>query len=207
MCRLKPCSTPAVPATPLPALPPAKPNSNSKNAPSFNARAEYARLVGIDLVTVTGLSALTVQTILSEIGTDMSRFPTLKQFCSWLGLVPRNDISGGKVLRARTKKVVSRANQAFRMAAQAVNRTDTAFGAYYPSMRARKGPQQAIVATAHKIARTVYHLLKYGDAFVEERAAAYEEKRRQQELHRLARRAEKLGYTLTQLSAPSQPEA
>ena len=197
----------AVPATPLPALPPAKPNSNSKNAPSFNARAEYARLVGIDLVAVTGLSALTVQTILSEIGTDMSRFPTVKQFCSWLGLVPRNDISGGKVLRSRTQKVVSRANQAFRMAAQAVNRTDTAFGAYYRAMRARKGPQQAIVATAHKIARTVYHLLKYGDAFVEERAAAYEEKRRQQELQRLARRAEKLGYTLTQLSAPSQPEA
>lgn len=196
-----------IPATPLPALPPAKPNSNSKNAPSFNARAEYARLVGIDLVAVTGLSALTVQTILSEIGTDMSRFPTVKQFCSWLGLVPRNDISGGKVLRSRTTKVVSRANQAFRMAAQAVNRTDTAFGAYYRSMRARKGPQQAIVATAHKIARTVYHLLKYGDAFVEERAAAYEEKRRQQELHRLARRAEKLGYTLTQLSPPSQLEA
>jgi transposase len=192
----------AVPATPFPELPPAKPNSNSKNAPAFNARAQYARLVGIDLVAVTGLSAATVQTLITEIGTDMSRFPTVKQFCSWLGLVPRNDISGGKVLRSRTKKVVSRANQAFRMAAQAVNRTDTAFGAYYRSMRARKGPQQAIVATAHKIARTVYHLLKYGDAFVEERAEAYEQKRRQQELHRLARRAEKLGYTLTQLAPP-----
>ncbi len=192
----------AVPATPLPELPPTKPNSNSKNAPAFNARAQYARLVGIDLVAVTGLSAATVQTLITEIGTDMSRFPTVKQFCSWLGLVPRNDISGGKVLRSRTKKVVSRANQAFRMAAQAVNRTDTAFGAYYRSMRARKGPQQAIVATAHKIARTVYHLLKYGDAFVEERAVAYEQKRRQQELHRLARRAEKLGYTLTEAAPP-----
>ena len=139
-------------------MPPAKPNSNSKNAPAFNARAHYARLLGVDLVAVTGLSAATVQTIISEIGTDMSRFPTVKQFCSWLGLVPRNDISGGKVLRSRTGKVVSRANQAFRMAAQAVSRTDTALGAYYRSMRARKGPQQAIVATAHKLARTVYHL-------------------------------------------------
>lgn len=191
----------AVPAMPLGDLPPTKPNSNSKNAPTFNARMQYARLVGIDLVAVTGLSAATVQTLITEIGTDMSRFPTVKQFCSWLGLVPRNDISGGKVLRSRTKKVVSRANQAFRMAAQAVNRTDSAFGAYYRSMRARKGPQQAIVATAHKIARTVYHLLKYGDAYVEERAEAYEQKRRQQELHRLTRRAEKLGYTLTQMAA------
>jgi succinate dehydrogenase/fumarate reductase flavoprotein subunit len=133
---------------------------------------------------------------------EMSRFPSVKQFCSWLGLVPRNDISGGKVLRSRTGKVVSWANQALRMAAQAVIRTDSVFGAYYRSMRARKGPQQAIVATAHKIARTVYHLLKYGEAFEEERAEVYEEKRRQQEPQRLARRAEKLGFTLTQLAPP-----
>jgi transposase len=191
------------PEMPLPELPPAKPNSNSKNAPSFNARAHYARLLGVDLVAVTSLSAATVQTIISEIGTDMSRFPTVKQFCSWLGVVPRNDVSGGKVLRSRTGKVVSRANQAFRMAAQAVSRTDTAFGAYYRSMRARKGPQQAIVARAHKIARTIYHLLKYGEAFVEERAEEYEQKRRQQELQRLARRAEKLGYN----SDPAHPTA
>lgn len=196
----------AVPERPVPELPPAKPNSNSKNAPAFNARVHYARLLGVDLVAVTGLSAATVQTIISEIGTDMSRFPTAKQFCSWLGLVPRNDISGGKVLRSRTGKVVSRANQAFRMAAQAVSRTDTVLGAYYRSMRARKGPQQAIVATAHKLARTVYHLLKYGEAFEEERAEEYERKRREQEVHRLARRAQKLGYTLTQL-APSPAAA
>lgn len=197
----------AAPDTPLPELPPAKPNSNSKNAPAFNARAHYARLIGVDLVAVTGLSASTVQTIISEIGTDMSRFPTVKQFCSWLGLVPRNDISGGKVLRSRTGKVVSRANQAFRMAAQAVSRTDTQFGAYYRAMRARKGPQQAIVATAHKLARTVYHLLKYGEAFEEERAEVYEQKRREQELRRLTRRAEKLGYTLIQSAPPSAAAA
>ena len=196
----------AEPERPVPAVTPANPNSNSKNAPAYNARAHYAHLLGVDLMAVTGLSAATVQTIISEIGTDMSRFPTAKQFCSWLGLVPRNDISGGKVLRSRTGKVVSRANQAFRMAAQAVSRTDTALGAYYRSMRARKGPQQAIVATAHKLARTVYHLLKYGEAFEEERAEEYERKRREQELHRLARRAQKLGYTLTQL-APSPAAA
>lgn len=192
----------AAPDTPLPDLPPAKPHSRSKNAPAFNARAQYARLLGVDLVAVTGLSAATVQTIITEVGTDMSRFPTVKHFCSWLGLAPRNDISGGKVLRSHSGKVVNRASQAFRRAAQSVTRTDTTLGAYFRSMRARKGPQQAIVATAHKIARTVYHLLKYGEAFEEERAEVYEQKRRQQELHRLARRAEKLGYTLTQLAPP-----
>ena len=94
----------------LPDLPPAKSDSKSKNAMTFNARAHIARVIGVDLVAVMGLSAITVQTIISEVGTDMERFPTVKHFCAWLGLAPRNDISGGKVLRSRTMKVHSRAN-------------------------------------------------------------------------------------------------
>ncbi len=139
----------------LPELPPANAKSKSKNAPTFNARAPYARILGVDLVAVMGLSAAGVQTIISEIGTDMGRFPSVTHFCAWLGLAPRNDISGGKVLRSRTMKVVNRATQAFRQAAQSVSRSDSALGAYYRSMRAREGPEQATVATAHTIARIV----------------------------------------------------
>src|SRR6185503_17538208 len=106
-----------------------------------------------------------------------SRWPSVKHFCAWLGLAPRNEISGGKVLRSRTQMVVNRATQAFRQAAQSVSRSDSAIGAYYRAMRARKGPQQATVATAHKIARIVYHLLKYGQAYEEQSAAAYEQQR------------------------------
>ena len=76
------------------------PGSKSKQELSFNARAQIARVIGVDLVAVMGLSAVTVQTILSEIGTDMDCFPTVKHFCSWLGLAPHNDISGGKGLRS-----------------------------------------------------------------------------------------------------------
>ena len=191
------------PDAPLPDLPPAKGESKSKNAMSFNARAQLARVVGVDLVAVMGLSAITVQTIISEIGTDMERFPTVKHFCSWLGLAPHNDISGGKVLRSRTMKVHSRANQAFRQAAHSVARSHSAIGAYYRAMRGRLGPKQAIVATAHKIARTVYHLLKTGEPYQESSAADYEDKRRERELKHLARRAQKLGYTLT--VAPATP--
>lgn len=178
-------------------LPRAKRGSKSKNAPAFHARAEYARIVGGDLVSVMGLSGSSVQTIISEIGTDMSRWPTVKHFCAWLGLAPRNDISGGKVLRSRTRKVVNRAAQAFRQAAQSVTRSDSALGAYYRAMRARKGPMQATTATAHKIARIVYHLLRYGEAYQEESAEAYEQKRAERERRQLERRANKLGYTLT----------
>jgi len=182
---------------PLPDLPPAKPDSKSKNALTFNARAQIARVVGVDLVAVMGLSAVTVQTIISEIGTDMERFPTVKHFCSWLGLAPHNDKSGGKVLRSRTMKVRNRANQAFRQAAQSVAQSHSSLGAYYRAMRRRLGPRQAIVATAHKIARTVYHLLKTHQPYREETAAEYDRKRRERELKHLARRAQKLGYSLT----------
>src|SRR4029453_4839912 len=145
---------------PLPDLPPAKGESKSKNAMSFNARAQIARVIGVDLVAAMGLSAITVQTIISEVGTDMERFPAVKHFCSWLGFAPHNDISGGKVLRSRTMKVHSRANQAFRQAAHSVTRSHSSIGAYYRAMRAGLGPKQALGATAHKIARIVYHLLK-----------------------------------------------
>jgi transposase len=184
------------PDAPLPDLPSKKPGSKSKNAPAFNVRAQLARIIGVDLVAVTGLSASTVQTIVSEIGTDMSRFPTVKHFCSWLGLAPRNDISGGKVLRSRTMKVQNRAAQAFRAAAQSVTRSDSAFGAYYRSMRARLGPQQATVATAHKIARVVYHMLKTKEPFEEQKAVDYDRKRQERELKQLQKRARKLGYAL-----------
>jgi transposase len=186
---------------PLPDLPRAKPGSRSKNEPNFNARAQLARIVGIDLVAVMGLSASSVQTIISEIGTDMTRFPSSKHFCAWLGLAPRNDISGGKVLRSRTMKVRSRANQAFRDAAASVGRSAWAIGAYYRAMRARLGPKQAIVATAHKIARVVYHLLKNGEPYQEESEEVYERKRGERELKHLARRAQKLGSTLAPVPA------
>jgi len=182
---------------PTPELPVRKRNSRSRNRPSFDVQAEFVGIVGIDLVAVTGLAEASVQTILSEIGTNMERFPSSKHFCSWLGLAPHNDISGGKVLRSRTGKVVSRANQAFRQAAQAVARSESVFGAYYRSMRARLGPQQAIVATAHKIARVFYHMLKYREAFQPEQLEVYEQRRRERELKHLQRRANRLGYTLT----------
>jgi transposase len=190
------------PDAPLPDLPAAKRKSNTKNAPAASTRAQLARIVGVDLAGVTGLSASTVQTILSEIGTDMRRFPTVKHFASWLGLAPHNDISGGKVLRSRTMKVSGRAGQAFRQAAQSVARSDSSFGAYFRAMRARKGPQQATVATAHKLARTVYFMLLRGESFREESAEAYENQRREREITQLIRRAQRLGYTVSP-AAPS----
>lgn len=174
-----------------------KRNSHSKNQPKSNVRAEIIRLTGVDLAGIKGISASLAQTILSEIGTNMSKWPTEKHFASWLGLAPHNDISGGKVLRSRTLKTDNRAGQAFRQEAAAVVRSRTAFGAFYRRKKAQLGPMQALVATAHKIARTVYYLLKNHVPFVEIGAEGYEQKQREREVAYLQKKAAKLGFDLS----------
>ena len=187
----------------LPAVPRLKPGSKSKNQPKLNVRREIMRLTGVDLVAVEGISASLAQTILSEIGTDMSKWLNDKHFASWLGLAPHNDISGGKVLRSRTLKTDNRAGQAFRQAAASVTRSGSAFGAFYRRKRAQLGPMQALVATAHKIARTVYYLLKNHVQYEDMGAEAYEVKQREREIAYLKKKAAKLGFDIS----PHDPTA
>ena len=177
-----------------------KRNTHSKNAPAYDGRRLLYQLLGIDLVAVHGLNEVTAQIIISEIGTDMSRWSDQKHFCSWLGLAPHNDISGGKVLRSRTLKTHNRAGQAFRLAAQAVSRTETAYGAFFRHMRAMHGPKKAIVATAHKIARAVYLMLRDHKPFDVMSADTYLKRDREREIARLQKKATKLGYTLAPVS-------
>jgi transposase len=181
----------------LPPLPPVKANSKSKNKPAQSTRQELFRITGVDLVAVDGISAGLAQVILTEVGTDMSRWFSVKHFASWLGLAPHNDISGGKVLRSRTLKTDNRAGQAFKQAAASVIRSHSAYGAFYRRKRAQLGPAQALVATAHRIARTVYFLLKYKTAYHDLGADGYETQQRERELAALKRRAAKLGFDLT----------
>lgn len=187
-------------------LPPLEPSdkrdSHSKNAPTYDARTLLYQLVGVDLVAISGLNASTVQTILSEIGTDMRKWPTVKHFCAWLGLAPHHDISGGKVLRSRILKTHNRAGQAFRLAAQSASRSPrTGYGAFYRRMRGRLGPAQAIVATAHRIARAFYHMLKYRESFHDLSAVEYEQRAREREIANLSKKAKRLGLTLVEQPA------
>lgn len=178
-----------------------KRNTHSKNAPSYDVRTMLYQILGVDLIAIQGLNAGTVETIISETGTDISRWPSVRQFCSWLGLAPHNDISGGKVLRSRTLKTRNRAGQAFRLAAQAVGKTQSVFGAFFRRMRSKKGPRQAIVATAHKIARTFYFMLKYRKPFHNVTSQEYDQGQREHEIHRLQKRAAKLGLLLVKEAA------
>ena len=168
-----------------------------KNAPAVNTRAHILRITDVDLVAVHGISDSLAQTILAEVGTDMSKWPDDKHFCSWLSLAPKNDISSGMVLQSRTTQNRNRATQAFRMAAQSVSRSHCAFGAFYRRMKRRRGPAQALVATAHKIARTVEHMLKYRIPYHNIGAAEYTQRFREREKHYLQKKAAKLGYKLS----------
>lgn len=167
-----------------------------KTEPALDVRGEIIRLTGVDLAAVGGIGPSLAQTILSEIGTDMSKWTTDKQFTAWLGLAPRNDISGGKILRSRTLPSRNRAGQAFRQAATAVARGSTAFGAYYRRKRAQGGPLFAQAATAHKIARTVYHLLKYHVQYQDLGAQGFAQKQREPDVAALHKKAAKLGFAL-----------
>jgi hypothetical protein len=111
-------------------------------------------------------------------------------------LAPHNAISGGKVLHSETLPTTNRAGQAFRQAALAVARSPSAFGAYYRRKRAQAGLQFAQVATAHKIARTVYFLLTHHVSYQDLGAEAYEQKHRERELTALRKKAAKLGFAL-----------
>jgi hypothetical protein len=193
-----------MPTGPLhPALtPPRRTNRKNKNTPTFDAEAALIRVTGVNLAAVGGLGPSLAQTILSEIGTDMNCWPTAKHFASWLG----NDISGGKVLRSRTLPTNNRAGQAFRQAAVAVSRSPTALGAYYRRKRAQGGPQFAQVVTAHKIARTVYHLLKYRIQYEDIGVDGFERKQRDRDVAALRKKAAKLGFTLV-VPEPTQEAA
>jgi transposase len=179
---------------PLPPSP--KRQQRRAHHPDFDLRSYLYQMCGVDLTRIDGLEAVTLQQIITETGVDMSAWPTAKHFTSWLSLAPQNDISGGKVLKRRTRKSKNRAAQAFRMAAQSVSRSNSALGAFYRRMRAKHGGAKAITATAHKIARIFYHMLKYRQEYHDPGQAYYEQQYRERVIKNLQRRAKELGMEL-----------
>jgi len=167
-----------------------------KNHPVQDLRPALYQVAGVDLTQVDGLDILTVQTILSKIGTDMSRWKSVKHFTSWLGLCPRNEKTGGKLIRTRTQKTNNRASVAFRQAAQALTRSQSALGQFYRRMRAKRGAPKAITATAHKLARIVYHMLKHRVPFAAVPPRQDEAQWRERAIRQLQCQAQRLGVTV-----------
>lgn len=177
------------------------PRAGSKLREEFELRQMLANWAGVDLMRIPGLGISVVSTLLAEIGPDLSRFASVKHFCSWLGLSPGSKISGGKVLSSGTKYSANRARQALKMAAQSLWHSDSALGAFYRRLCSRMDKPRANTATAHKLARMVYFMLTRGEEFVEQGQQRYEQQQHQRSVAALKRRATALGFHLNPIAA------
>ena len=192
-------------AAPLPKIPaeklkpPGQRKPGRHNAPQITGLQEILlRLCGgndaTDLPTVTEYMVLQ---LISETGTDMSRWPTDKHFTSWLGLAPGSRQSGKR--RRTQKRFRGRAGRIFCVAARSLaNSKHLALGGFYRRLRATCGAQVANIASARKIAQLYYNTLRYGAAYVEKGLKAYEEKYRQDSIRRLRATARKFGFQLAE---------
>ena len=174
-----------------------------KNQAHFDLTMALYKMTGVDLTQIDGIEALTAQTIITEIGLDVSPWRTEKHFTSWLGLCPNNDVTGGKVKRRSTRKTSHRVTTALRVAAQSLARSESALGAFYRRIKARHGAPKAIVATAHKLARIIYHLLKHRTDYHDPGADYYDQQQRERTINRLRKIAAKYDMVLQPQSISS----
>jgi transposase len=167
------------------------------NAPRFDLRGELYRITGVDLTRIDGIHVMIAQTILSEVGLDMSRWPTEAHFASWLGLCPDNKITGGKIYHRGSRHVENRAATALRMAATSLWRSKSYLGAKFKRLRTKLGAPKAITAMAHHLARLVYRMLKYGQEYIDKGMEYYQQRYQNQQIKWLEKKAEDLGLTIT----------
>jgi len=171
------------------------------HAPDFNLGGELQRISGVDLTRIDGIDVMVAQTIISEVGLDMNRWKTEAHFASWLGLCPDNRISGDRVLGKGTRHVVNRAATALRMASTTLLKSKSYLGAQYRRLRTKLGAPKAITAMAHKLARLVYRMLKYGQEYVDKGMQYYDERYRKQQIDLLKKKAAKLGLQIVETPA------
>jgi transposase len=188
----------------LPPLPPkTRKRGRKPHDPGFDVRTALYYVTGVDLTAIEGIDEIHALTLVSELGTDFSKWPTVKHFASWLGLCPNWKKTGGKVKSSQTRKGKNRAARALRLAAWALMRSRSYLGAYLRRQRSRLGAPKAITATAHKLARILYNLMRYGVEYMQKTEAEYAEQVRGRQEKQLRRRAHELGYELTKIMPPA----
>jgi transposase len=191
-------------ASELPSLP-AKPRVRGKKPhdPKFNVRSALDYITGVDLTLIDGIDEIHALTLVSELGTDMTKWPTVRHFASWLGLCPQFQKTGGKVKSSKTRLGKNRAAGAFRLAAWGLMRSTSYLGAYLRRKRSQLGAPKAITAAAHKLARMFYTILRYGVDYQTRDAAAYAAEVRARQERSLHRRAKELGYEVRKIAPPA----
>jgi transposase len=184
-------------------LPPATSGRKTRrdNEPSYDARSYIYAIYGVDLTQIPGVGPSTIQTLLSEVGRDLTKWPTVKHFTSWLGLCPNFKRSGGKDQSSQTRKVKSRAAKALRLAAQTLRGSKSALGAFYRRLAGRIGPSKALTATARKLAVIFYNMVRFKKAYTDLGEDEYLKRQQQRHLARLKKQAARLGFDLVAKAA------
>jgi transposase len=177
-----------------------QPNKKSKNAPAFDLSSHLFRMVGVDLTIIPGIEAYSALKIISEIGLDLTRWKSSKQFASWLGVCPGNKISGGKRLGGKSKRTGNYAASALRMAASTLHSSQSALGAFYRRLKSRLGAPKAITATAHKLAIIIYNMIVNRREYIETGADYYEKQYRERLVKNMSMRAKILGFELVKIA-------
>ena len=179
-----------------PDLPPleTRPKGHASHPLAFGGYEHLHRIAGIDVTQLPGLDAPSVLGILSEVGTDMTKWRHDKAFASWLAVCPGSKVTGGKRLSSRSRRSANRAAKLFRLAAYGLQHSNTYLGAHYRRMKARLGAPKAITATAHKLARIFYAMMRDGTEYVEKGPEYYEKRYRERAITNLKRNARRLGY-------------
>lgn len=185
----------------------ASPLPNANKAKAIRKRGQEAkrqalfRMSGVDITHIDAIGVETVEVVLSEYGSDLSRFPTEKEFVSHATLAPHVPTSGGKPLKKKKPNSSSaRVAAALRMAALSLRHSQTALGAYYRRIAQRRGGDIGVFATARKLATLIFRLLRWGQPYVDEGAEAYENRYRQMRIGRLHDTAKQLGYQLAPIN-------
>jgi transposase len=179
-----------------------KKKRKNKNTPRYDVRAYLEQIHGVDVLEIFGISEISALEILSETGTDLSRWPTANHFVSWLNFCPNNKITGGKLVSSMImKKTPNNAAQAFRAGANGLRRSDNWLGDYFRRMRAKGGHKYAVVATARKLALIYYRMVRYKEAFKEVDMEAYKDKQRQAKISYLENRLAQLRKETSQIEA------
>lgn len=175
----------------------------AKNAPDFDVRKVLMNWCGVDLTAVPGIEAITALKLLTELGPQLHNFPTSKSLCSWLGLCPGTNITGGKRISGKTKRLPNRVSQALKEAASGLVFSKCSMGAYYRRLTLRMNTSKAITAIAHKLARIVYAMLTGQAPYVEQLQQQHDQRYQNRVVRGLRQRASKMGFDLVERGAPA----
>ena len=164
-------------------------------------RQRQRGVLGVDLTAIPTIGVETALMVAAELGADLSRFPSARHFCSWLGLAPGTRISGDKRLGGPSARQTNRVGQALRMAASTARNSNTALGAAHRRRLSRMDAAKAVKATAHQLARLIYAMLTRGEEYVGRDLAHWEAERRERQIRNLTRQARRFNLALVEQAA------